>query len=114
MWRKTKWRDLGTGLAFTSPFIIGLMAFILYPMGASAYYSFTAYKIVNTPRWIGLENYHKMFFEDELFWTALANSALYALMAIPFGLVVSFIFALALNAKIKGLSIYRTIFFCRA
>jgi multiple sugar transport system permease protein len=80
-------------------------------MAASAYYSFTAYKIVNTPRWIGLANYHQMFFEDELFWVALANSALYAVMAIPFGLCVSFIFALALNANIRGLSVYRTIFF---
>jgi multiple sugar transport system permease protein len=80
-------------------------------MAASAYYSFTAYKIVNTPRWIGLDNYYNMFFNDPLFWPALVNSALYALMAIPFGLCVSFIFALALNAKIRGLSLYRTIFF---
>jgi multiple sugar transport system permease protein len=111
MSRKRKWRDLATGLAFTSPFILGLLGLTLYPMAASAYYSFTAYKIVNTPRWIGLDNYYNMFFNDPLFWTALANSTLYALMAIPFGLCISFIFALALNAKIHGLSVYRTIFF---
>jgi multiple sugar transport system permease protein len=111
MTQRLKWRNLGVGLAFTSPFILGLLALTLYPMGASAYYSFTAYKIVNTPRWIGLNNYRQMFFEDELFWTALLNSAIYAVMAVPFGLIISFLFALALNAKIRGLSIYRTIFF---
>ena len=49
-------RNLVNGLLFASPWIIGFLVFLLYPLGSSLYYSFTRYEIGTTPRWIGLEN----------------------------------------------------------
>ncbi|MFN8446661.1 MAG: sugar ABC transporter permease [Caldilineaceae bacterium] len=107
---KLQWRNLWAGLAFTSPFLLGFLALTLYPLFASFYYSFTSYKILTPPQWIGLGNYTQMV-RDELFWTAISNTLLYTAMAVPAQLVVAFALALALNAKIRGLTIYRTLFY---
>ena len=56
-------------LLFMSPWVIGFLAFTLYPMVSSLYFSFTSYDLLSTPRWIGLENYRFMFTKDPLFWT---------------------------------------------
>lgn len=107
---KLQWRNLWAGLAFTSPFILGFLALTLYPLLASFYYSFTSYKILTPPQWIGLGNYTQMV-RDELFWTAITNTLFYTAMAVPAQLVVAFVLALALNAKIRGLTLYRTLFY---
>jgi len=99
------------GLIFTSPFIVGFLIFSLYPIGASLFYSFTSYRILTPPHWIGFGNYQRMLFRDELFWTSLYNSGFFTLLSVPSGLIVSFVLALALNANIRGLSIYRTVFY---
>jgi len=99
------------GLIFTSPFIVGFLIFTLYPIAASLFYSFTSYRILTPPHWIGLGNYQRMLFKDELFWTSLYNSGFFTLLSVPSGLLASFVLALALNANIRGLSIYRTVFY---
>ena len=99
------------GLIFTSPFIVGFLIFSLYPIGASLFYSFTSYRILTPPHWIGFGNYQRMLFRDELFWTSLYNSGFFTLISVPSGLLASFVLALALNANIRGLSIYRTVFY---
>jgi multiple sugar transport system permease protein len=98
------------GLLFTSPYIAGLLAFTLYPLGASFYYGFTDYRILTAPRWIGLGNFAQLL-SDDLFWISLANTAYYTVLAVPSGLAFSFILALALNLRVRGMPIYRTIFF---
>lgn len=107
---KLQRRNWLAGLAFTSPFIIGFLLFTLYPLASSLYYSFTSYKILTPPVWIGLKNYRELLV-DELFWTAIYNTIVYTLMAIPLQIVGAFALAMALNAKIKGLTFYRTIFY---
>jgi len=99
------------GLIFTSPFIVGFLVFSFYPIGASLFYSFTSYRILTPPHWIGLGNYQRMLFTDELFWTSLYNTSFFTLLSVPSGLLASFVLALALNANIRGLSIYRTVFY---
>ena len=99
------------GLIFTSPFIVGFLVFSFYPIGASLFYSFTSYRILTPPHWIGLGNYQRMLFTDELFWTTLYNTSFFTLLSVPSGLLASFVLALALNANIRGLSIYRTVFY---
>ncbi len=103
-------RSLLTGLFFISPWIVGFVAFQLYPFLASFYYSFTFYPILDAPRFIGLANYQNLV-TDARFLTALGNSAYFAFIAVPLGSIVGVLLALLLNTKIRGVSIFRTIFF---
>ena len=59
--------DLKSGLLFTSPWLFGVVLFMLYPLGAALYYSFTDYSVLLPPVFIGFENYVELF-QDELFW----------------------------------------------
>lgn len=99
-----------TGLLFISPWIIGFLAFQVYPFFASLYYSFTFYSILDAPKWIGFNNYTTLF-EDSRFRTALYNSSYYAVLAVPLGTITAILLALLLNSKVRGLSIFRTIFY---
>lgn len=98
------------GLLFASPWAVGFLVFLAYPLVASIYFSFCDYSVLKPPVWIGLDNYAELV-HDDLFWTALKNTLLYAILAVPTGLATSLILAMLLNAKVKGMPIYRTIFF---
>ncbi len=102
--------SLLTGLLFISPWIIGFVAFRVYPFFASLYYSFTFYPILDTPKWVGLDNYRDLF-SDQRFLTSLYNSTYYAVFAVPLGTIVGIALAMLLNMKVRGLSTFRTIFF---
>lgn len=99
------------GLLFTSPFTVGFAAFTLYPLLASLYYSFTEYAILTAPRWVGLRNYVELFANDKLFWTSLSNTLYFTLLAVPSNLLASLALAMALNVQLRGMSVYRTIYF---
>jgi multiple sugar transport system permease protein len=103
-------KALITGLLFISPWVLGFLAFRVYPFFASLYYSFTFYPILDTPKWVGLDNYHDLF-GDTRFITSLYNSTYYAVFAVPLGTIVGIALAMLLNMKVRGLSTFRTIFF---
>ena len=103
-------RRLGAGLAFCSPWIIGFCAFTALPVGLSLYYSFFDYTLLREPVFCGLENYRELL-RDQVFHLSLWNTAKYAMLALPAGMLVSLGLALMLNAPIRGQSIYRTIIF---
>ena len=84
--------------------------FLAYPLLASLYYSFCDYSVLHKPVWIGVTNYVDLF-HDELFRTALINTAYYAVIAIPFGLAVTLSLAMLLNTKVRGMTVYRTMFY---
>jgi multiple sugar transport system permease protein len=107
--RKEGW----AGILFASPWLIGFSVFLIYPLAASIYFSFCDYSVLKAPVWIGLENYQEIV-HDELFWTAVINTAVYAVFALPTGMLTALILAMLLNAKIKGMPIFRTIFFIPA
>jgi len=107
---RREWHDLGVGLAFISPWIIGFLFFCLYPVGASIYYSFCDYDILQSPIWIGALNYSDMF-QDPVFWKALWNTIYFAAISLPLGLIVALLIAVLLNQKVRGQSIFRTVFF---
>ena len=99
-----------TGLLFISPWILGFLTFRVYPFLASLYYSFTFYPVLQDPKWIGIRNYVNLF-DDPRFLTSLWNSSYYALGAVPMGALFGIILAMLLNMRVKGLSVFRTIFF---
>src|ERR1700680_2627176 len=53
------------------PWLLGFLGFTLYPVLASAYFSFTDFPILKGPRWVGVENYRTLLFGDDLFWKSL-------------------------------------------
>ena len=98
------------GLAFCSPVLLGLLIFMVYPIIASLYYSFTRYSVMKPPVWVGAANYQQLG-HDELFWKSLSNTAVYAAFAVPLGIVVALGLAMLLNLKVRGQALYRTFFF---
>ena len=98
------------GLLFCAPWLIGLTVFLIYPLISSFYYSLSDYSVLLPPVFIGLDNYADLL-KDPLFWKSLYNTAYFALGSVLLGFVVSLTLALLLNSKVKGLGIYRTVFF---
>ena len=108
----TRWerRRLTTGLMFISPWIVGFLAFKVYPIVASFYYSFTYYDLIGAPQWIGLENYRDLFV-DRYFIKSVTNTLYYMVLAVPSGLTVAYLLALLLNRPLYGRSVLRTVFY---
>jgi multiple sugar transport system permease protein len=97
-------------LVFVGPWIIGLLAFILYPIFYTIRLSFTRYGGFNAPEWIGFANYQRML-EDDLFLKSLWNTFYYTGLAVPIGVVVAMTLALAMNQPLPEIPIYRAILF---
>ncbi len=109
-WSKRARGEFFAGLLFASPYIIGLLVFLAYPMLSTLYYSFTRYEIPLAPRWIGFDNYVHLFTKDRFFPKVLYNSGFLTLIGIPSQLIFALICALLLNANIRGQFIWRTIY----
>lgn len=110
-WTRTDRRRLVNGLLFISPAIVGFAVFIAYPLLASLYYSFTDYDVLSPPLWIGLENYQLLLTRDRVFWQSVSNTLFMVLIGLPIHLAFDFGMALLLNLKVRGIAIYRTIFY---
>lgn len=93
------------------PTVLGLLIFTAGPILASLYFSFTNWNLLGTPKWRGLDNYIELFTKDPLFWTTLKNTAYYVIGTVPTGTILALLLAIALNQKIRGLAIFRTIYF---
>lgn len=107
---RTDRRELLWGLLFISPWIVGFLAFVVYPMVNAGYLSLTRFSGFGDARWVGLRNYRRLL-QDDLFWTSLANTAIYVAMAVPLGLVVALALALAMNQRLREVAFYRTAFY---
>jgi multiple sugar transport system permease protein len=107
---KAERKRLGLGLIFISPWIVGFLAFLLYPIYYTVYLGFTQYGGFGDPTWIGLDNYRRMF-EDNVFRTSLWNTLYYTAFAVPIGVVVAMSLAIAMNQPVREIPIYRTILF---
>lgn len=104
-------RNNVAGYVFILPFIIGLVVFTVIPFFTSLYLSFTSYNILSPAKWIGLNNYKKMFFEDKLFWTSFWVTFKFAIIQVPIKLTVSLVVALVLAKTTKLTSYYRAAFY---
>lgn len=106
-----KSRSQGQELAMLLPAVIFLIALIVVPFALSIWFSFTDQRLVPRPiptKIIGLTNYFRMF-EDPLFWQALRNTALFALLVVPLQLAISLGVALILNAALPFRAVFRAI-----
>jgi multiple sugar transport system permease protein len=103
-------RRLVIGVLFCSPWIVGLSAFLVYPLLAAFYYSLCDYSVLLPPVFVGFDNYVELF-RDELFWKSLWNTSFFAVGSVTLGIVVALTLAVLLNSKVQGLTFYRTAFF---
>jgi len=99
------------GYLLISPWLIGLLVFVAGPILASLYLSLTSYDMLSPPRFVGLANYHKAFFEDPLFWPSLGRTFYFAIVFVPLSLVGALLLAMLLNQGLIGTNIFRTAFF---
>ena len=99
------------GWAFIIPTMLGLIILNIIPIFQTIYKSF--FKTGDFGRgniFVGLENYQTMFADSQV-WQALINTIKYAIVEVPFSIAISLVLAVLLNRKMKGRSVYRTIFF---
>ncbi len=102
------------GYLAVCPWMIGFLLLFVGPFGATVYLGFTRWAIVRSAEWVGLHNYIRMFTRDPLFLQALKVTTLFVLMSVPLKIVFGLGLALLLNLKIKGMYLYRTLFYIPA
>ncbi len=98
------------GYLFTAPAIVGLVLFTAGPIVAVVRYSFSEYNMLRPPEWIGFANYERLW-ADPLFWKALRNTLIYVAGTVPLGIALALAFALLLDRSLRGIRLFRTIFF---
>ena len=99
------------GYLFISPWLIGFLVFAAGPILVSLFMSFTRWSLLSPPQWIGFDNYNEIIFNDPLVYKSLWNTAYYVLFSVPLGVILSLFLAILLNQQLRGMSIFRTIFF---
>lgn len=113
--RLFKWNGKqALGLALVSPWVIGFLVFTAYPLLYSFYLSFTENNLFGRTKWVGLDNYIYLFTTDYEFWPSVRITLLYALLSLPIGVIGALLIAMLLNNKIKGIGLFRTIYFLPA
>ncbi|MEH1098480.1 carbohydrate ABC transporter permease [Micromonospora sp. CPCC 205561] len=107
--RQRRRRDRpGIAFLFLSPWVCGALLLTVGPMLASLYLSFTDYDLFTTPRWVGLDNYRRLFTDDPRFLASAAVTAKYVLLSVPLKLAAALAVALLLNRPRRGQGFYRS------
>lgn len=126
LWMARRWRSLRLGrigrsealwaYVFISPWLIGFLVFTIGPMLASLFLCFTDYDVMSPPRWVGLANFGEMFsqYDRATLWKALGNAVYLGGIGVPVGIASGLGVAMLLNAAVKGIRFYRTLFYMPA
>lgn len=99
------------GYAFISPYIIGFLLFIAYPMLFSLFSSFTYYNITAVQKWYGVTNYFALFTADDMFWKSLGNTLYYVAFSVPLVIIIAMLLALLMNMRVRFMSFFRTVYY---
>lgn len=103
-------REAIEGYIAIAPWLIGFVAFTAGPILFSLYMSFTYWDFTNVPRWAGVQNYLDLL-SDPRFWQSMKVTFVYSILALPLGLVAGLGLSLLLNLKLRGMHIFRTLFY---
>ncbi|MDR0425926.1 MAG: sugar ABC transporter permease [Clostridiales bacterium] len=98
------------GWLFTSPMTLGLLLFTFYPMVMSLVYAFSNFNGVEQFDFVGFRNFTDVF-SDRDFYTVLKNTFLHAAISVPLNLVLSYLLALLVNQRIKGIASFRVFYY---
>ncbi|HEX5731119.1 sugar ABC transporter permease, partial [Microbacterium sp.] len=104
-------RETLAGYAFLLPWLIGFLGLTIIPMVWSLYLSFTSYNIFSPPKWIGLDNYVRMFTDDPAFIQSAQITLIYVLVGTPIMLIAALLVAMLLNYRDKGAGFFRSSFY---
>ena len=99
------------GYLWISPWLIGFVVFTLGPMVASFLLGFTRYRIIKPASWSGMDNYVTALTKDKLFWPSLGRTFYYVIASVPIGLLGSLLLAALLNQRVRGETVFRTLFY---
>jgi multiple sugar transport system permease protein len=99
------------GRAFVAPNLGAIAVFLLFPLGFSLYMSFQKWDLFTPPKFVGLQNFQRLFTADPLFPIALRNTVIFTIGTLVPTVVISLIVAALLNRKIKGIDAFRTALF---
>ena len=102
------------GWLMAMPWILGIILLILGPFAAAGYLSLTDYDILRPARFVGLDNFGRMLFQDPLFWISMKVTTIYAATSVPLQMALGLALAMLLNARIRGLAWLRTIYYLPA
>jgi multiple sugar transport system permease protein len=111
MRRRRRRRETLTAYLFLAPWFGGLLFITVGPLLASLYLSFTDYSLIGGSRWVGLDNYTRMFTDDPRFLKALQNTTVYVFVSVPLQLTFALLLALLLDRGVRGLAIYRSVYY---
>jgi multiple sugar transport system permease protein len=110
-WRRTlRGKEALSFYLFILPWAVGFFLFTLGPIVASLLLSFARYDMILPARFVGLANFRELF-QDPLFYTSLYNTLYIAVLAVPLGLISSFFIAILLNRELRGMAVYRTLYY---
>ena len=112
--RRPRKRNVKRGLTillFMSPWLLGFVLLIFYPMVSSLFFSFTNYTLIGAPKWVGFQNYIFMFSKDPFFWLAFRNTIWIILVGVPLRIAFAIFTAWLLTLPRSGTRTYRTLYF---
>lgn len=98
------------GYIFIAPFILGFVFWFLIPALVAAYLTFHKWNLIAPPQYVGTQNIEKLF-NDPLLFQSLKATFVYTILSVPLSLLLSFFLANLINTKVRGISIFRTIFY---
>lgn len=107
---KRFWKNNWVGYFFLGPWLIGLLCLSAFPIIYSLYLSFADYDMFSPPKWIGFDNFVQMF-HDQKYLSSVKVTVKYVLIGVPLQLSFALSIALLLNRGIKGLKVYRAIYY---
>jgi multiple sugar transport system permease protein len=109
---KSRWwnRPSVCGFLLVTPWLLGFLIFTAGPMASSLWISLHKYDLA-TSQFVGAENYRRLFFADPLFWQAVRVTLEYALFSVPLGIAGSLALAMLLNQRVRGITVFRAIFY---
>jgi multiple sugar transport system permease protein len=104
-------REALTGLLWVQAWFLGFLLFTAGPIVAAVYLSFTSWRGAGWPQWIGLDNFREIFGADPLFWQSMKVTGVFSLVYLPASLVIGFAMAMLMNQKLRGMTVFRTIYY---
>jgi multiple sugar transport system permease protein len=104
------WRIAIAGYLFVLPWLLGFVIWTAGPMLASIGIAFMKWEVIKPPEFVGFQNFVDLF-QDPLFLICLYNTAFYTFIGVPLQLLVALLTALLLNTKVRGIALYRTVYY---
>jgi multiple sugar transport system permease protein len=105
------WTENGAGYLFLLPWFVGFFGLTIFPILSSLYLSFTNFDMLTAPQWVGADNYVRMFTHDPKFAQSMRVTLLFVAFSVPLKLAFALAVALLLNRGMKGLPLYRAVFY---